>query len=354
MKPVQLSLEDVQHLSAEVRALTAAHLPLEKHLADAGQGHGRRLQAISQEISDRLQNGEAIDQIVESQQPGASRMLAATLAAGVQSGDLSTSIELLGDLASDLVDVRTRLTRAMAYPLVICVIAGALFLFSIRIFLQQIFETLVDLGADISPVFYWIYAYDERYPQWPWVCPAVLLALVLLWVISGRASRMAFRGPERLLLVIPGVHSLVRDLQFYTLTRMTGLLIERELPLPDALVLAGSCVGNPGLETACLSEAEAIRRGTVVEPATDNWQPGQMPPLLQACVTHAVTSDTLLVDRIKGVASHYQRRIGLNLAWLQHVIPGALLLVFGGGAVFIYAISLMWPVRELYRTLTDF
>jgi hypothetical protein len=132
------------------------------------------------------------------------------------------------------------------------------------------------------------------------------------------------------------------------------LLIDRELPLPDALVLAGSCVGNPGLETACLSEAEAIRRGTVVEPATDNWQPGQMPPLLQACVTHAVTSDTLLVDRIKGVASHYQRRIGLNLAWLQHVIPGALLLVFGGGAVFIYAISLMWPVRELYRTLTDF
>ncbi len=354
MIPVQLSLEDVQHLSAEVRALSAARLPLEKHLADAGRGHGRRLQVISQEISDRLQNGEAIDQIVQGQRSGASRMLAATLAAGVQSGDLAASIELLGDLASDLVDVRTRLTRAMAYPLVICVIAGALFLFSLRIFLQQIFETLVDVGADISPAFYWIYAYDERYPQWPWVCPAVLLALVLIWVISGRASQMAFRGPERLLLLIPGVRGLVRDLQFYALTRMTGLLIERQLPLSDALMLAGSCAGDYHLESASRLQADAVRRGTTVTVSTGHWKKGQMPPLLQACISHPVDNDTQLIERLRGVASHYQHRIGLNLAWLQHVIPGALLVVVGGGATFIYAIALMWPVRELYQSLSVF
>jgi type II secretory pathway component PulF len=354
MKPVQLTLEDVQYLSSEIRALTQARLPLEKHLADAGRGHGRRVQVISQEISDQLQRGEAVENIVDSHQSGAPRMLAATLAAGVLSGDMATSIELLGDLAADLVDARTRLTRAMAYPLVICVIAGALFLFAIRIFLRQVFETLLDLGADISPILYWIDAYDARYPHWPWICPAVLLAVVLIWLISGRASRMAFRGPERVLLLIPGVRSLVRDLQFYTLTRMVGLLIQRQLTLPDALMLAGNCVGDRGLETACHAEANTIRRGVSEPPPVDNWKHGQMPPLLQACVAYPAASDSELVERLGGVAGHYRRRVGLNLAWLQHVIPGTLLVLFGGGAVFIYGLSLMWPVSELYRSLTAF
>ena len=354
MKRLTVRLEDLQHLSAEIRALTEARLPLEKHLADAGRGHGRRIQELSQEISERLQTGESVENIVDRQKPGPSRMLAAALAAGVLSGDMTMSVELLGDLAADLVNARTRLTRAMAYPLVICIIAGALFLFSIRLFLRQLFDILVDLGANLAPIVYWIHACDERYPQWPWVCSAAALAVVLAWLVSGRAERMAFRGPERVLLLIPGVRSLVRDLQFYTLTRMVALFIQRELPLPDALRLAGSCVGDAGLETACSVEAAAIQRGESTSGPDGRWRRGQMPPLLQACVTHHVEHDSELVDRLGGVAGHYQRRISLNLAWLQHVIPGSLLVLFGGGAVFVYVMTLMWPVSELYRSLTVF
>lgn len=354
MKPLKLNLSDVQHLSAEVRALAEARLPLEQHLADAGRGHGRRIELLCTEISDRLQAGESIDDIVDGQAPGASRMLAAALAAGVQSGDMATSIELLGDLSNDLVEARTRLTRAMAYPLVICVIAGALFFVAIRLFLKQVFETLLDLGTDISPVFYHLYVWDERYPHWPWICPTALLVVAALWLIRGRGGQMAFHGIDRVLLVIPGIRSLVRDLQFYMVTRMTGLLVQRQLPLPDALTLAGNCVGDEHMEAACSAQAASIRQGTKMAPHEEPWRPGQMPPLLQASVTHPVSNDDELVDRLRGVAGHYHRRIGLNLAWLQHVIPAALLVVFSGGAVFTYGMLLMWPVAKLYQSLSTF
>lgn len=347
-------MDDVQQLCTEIRTLTAARLPLEKHLAVAGRGHGRRITAVCQDISDRLQKGESVEQIVSDHQPGSSRMLAATLAAGVRSGDLNASVELLGDLAGDLVSLRNQLTRAMAYPLLICVIAGGLFLFSVRLFLQRIFLLLVDVGADLSPIVWQLAALDERHPEWPWYASVVLLLAMLLWLLSVRSGRMAFRGPERLLLVIPGIQSLIRDLQFYTLTRMTGLLIERQLPLPDALLLAGGCVGDGRLEAACSREAARIRQGASAEAPVGRWRPGRLPPLLQASVSHEAHSDRQLCDRLLGVAMHYQRRMGLNLAWLQHVIPGAMLVLFGGGAVFIYSISLIWPVARLYESLNVF
>jgi len=162
MSLASLTLSDIDALSAEIQALAAARLPLEKHLVDAGRGRGRRIEAVTTEISERLENGEQIQDIVNQHTSGPGRMLAATLVAGIRSGDLTTSVELLGDLSPDLVEVRNQLTRAMVYPVVICVLAGALFLFSIRVFLRRVFEMLIDLGSDIPSVFYWLYAADQK------------------------------------------------------------------------------------------------------------------------------------------------------------------------------------------------
>jgi len=349
-----LTLSDIDALSAEIRALAAARLPLEKHLVDAGRGRGRRVETVAREISQRLEHGEQIDDIVRQHQSGAGRMLAATLIAGIRSGDLAKSVELLGDLSSDLVEVRSQLTRALIYPTVICVLAGALFLFSIRIFLSRVFELLIDLGSEMPTVFYWLYAADQRYPAWPWVLPCGLIASLLVWTLARWNGQVAFRGPGRLLLLIPGVSALVRDIRFYTLTRMLCLLVERQLPLPDALIIAGCCLGDSHLERACRHESASIRRSLRRELPAGVWRPGQLPPLLHACLAQQSVNEQVFASQLRGVAGHYQKRIWMSLSWLQHVIPPLLLVTIGGTAAVIYGLALMWPVGELYRSLTTF
>ncbi len=354
MSTGSLTLSDIDALSAEIRALAAARLPLEKHLVDAGRGRGRRIEAVTKDISQRLENGEQIDDIVNQYNSDAGRMLAATLIAGIRSGDLATSVELLGDLSGDLVAVRSQLTRALVYPVVICVLAGALFLFSIRIFLRRVFEMLIDLGGDLPSVFYGLYAADQRHPAWPWILPCALIAVLAIWMLAGRNGQVAFRGPGRILLLIPGVSALLRDIRFYTLTRMLCLLIERQLPLTDALVIAGGCVGDVHLERACHAEADATRRGLRQELPQGVWRRGQLPPLLHACLVQQSVSEHVLTDQLRGVAGHYQKRIWMSLSWLQHVIPPLLLVAIGGSAAVIYGLALMWPVGELYRSLSTY
>ena len=90
-----VTLQDIENLSIEVKALVDARLPLETNLAEAGTGHGRRLQELTESISTSLAKGETLDATIRTSQLGAPRMLAAAVAAGVRSGELGSAVEVL-------------------------------------------------------------------------------------------------------------------------------------------------------------------------------------------------------------------------------------------------------------------
>jgi general secretion pathway protein F len=348
-----VTLEDIRNLSAEVQALVAAGLPLETNLAKAGRGYGRRLEQLTETISTSLSEGQSLEDTIRDNKIGAPRMLAAAVAAGVQTGQLGGTIEMLGNLADDLVDLRQRVLQSMTYPLTIVAMAMLLFLISIRHFLNAVGRTLNDAAAQSTSTFQYIIALDAEYWWWPLVFPAVCLFLAMMWVFSGRADSMAFNGPEKVLLLLPGVGSMIRDLQFYSLTRMLSLMVERELPLSDSLLLAGACCGNAGLDTACQRTANELQKGNIPVPgSTENWRPGNLPPLLMACIRNCSQKEHLFNERLGSVVGYYDRRLSVSVSWLRNIIPIAMLLVVGGGTVALYGLTVFIPITELYRFLT--
>jgi type II secretory pathway component PulF len=209
-----VTLEDIQNLSYEVSSLVKAGLPLESHLANAGAGHNKQLKQLTESISLRLQNGESLEDVVRDNKIGAPRMLAAAVAAGIQTGRLSETVELLGDVANDLVDLRRRILQSLSYPLTVVATAILLFLVFIRAFLARVHYLINDHDIHVSPIFRSALEYDAAFWWWPIVFPLIGGVFMLLWVGSGRAQSMAFRGPERILFLLPGVASMIRDLKF--------------------------------------------------------------------------------------------------------------------------------------------
>lgn len=334
--------------------LVRAGLPLEQHLADAGRGHGQRLQQLTESIVNGLQQGHSLEQLIEQDTGGESKMLASAVAAGVRSGNLGATIEMMGDFAADLVSLRRQVLQAMVYPLTVVVVAWCLFALVIQHTLTRILTATEQLGINLHPVLLYLLQLNARHPEWLWVVPAVCLLLAALWLLSGRAATMAFRGPERLLLWLPGVRTLVRDLQFYTLARMLSLMVDRSIPLPEALILAGATCGSPDLEAASRSLARQLREGQRPEhQAGRGWTRRQFPPLLQACLRQTATDEQRFSLRLKAVTDYYRERLGFHTAWLKTVLPVALFVVIGGGAAAIYAASVFWPVLEIYRQLSD-
>ena len=348
-----VTLEDISNLSTEVQALVAAGLPLETNLAQAGQGYGKRLEQLTESISIGLAEGQSLEDTIRNNRIGAPRMLAAAVAAGVRTGQLGSTIEMLGDLADDLVELRQRVLQSITYPLTIVAMALLLFFVFIRNFLAAIGDTLDDAAtAQSASTMRHVIAFDAQYWWWPLLFPAVGLLLAFLWVVTGRASSMAFKGPEKVLLLLPGVGAMIRDLQFYSLTRMLSLLVERELPLSDSLLLAGACCGNSALDVACQQTARELQQGNIPVPGkNENWRPGNLPPLLLACVRNCSLREDQFKERLGSVVAYYGRRLSISVSWLRNIIPVAMLLVIGGGTVAMYALTVFLPITELYRFL---
>ena len=203
--------------------------------------------------------------------------------------------------------------------------------------------------------------WNKAAPWWTYVVPLGLSMLAGFWIVSGRAATMAFRGPEKIFLFLPGVRPLVRDLQNYTLTRMLSLPADRGLTLPDALTLAGGASGSAKLERACNEVSAKIRSGQGISgtASTNSSQAStshayrrySLPPLLDVCLQQVQYSEDRLVLRLRTIADFYRNRLERNFAWLRLLMPFVMFVVIAGGCALFYSVMVFWPAAELYRHL---
>ena len=204
----KLSLEDMQALSEEISHLVQAGMPLVESLAEAGAGRGVRLTRVMQTLSEGLSQGKTLPELIQRESIGAPRMLASAIGAGIQSNSLGLTVELMGDFAADVVDLRNRLLQAAAYPLTVVLIASVMLILFVQNTLEMFLETIVSWDLQINKFLMTLLEWNQAAPWWTYVFPVGLILLTGLWIISGRASTMAFQGPEKIFLLLPGVRPL--------------------------------------------------------------------------------------------------------------------------------------------------
>ena len=344
---MSVKLEDIQNISNEVSSIVRAGLPLESGLAQSSTAQLSRLASM---ITEQLEDGVSPDKLVSDSPDHGTRMLTAAVAVGVRSGRLADSIELMGNLASDLIGLRRRVLQSLSYPLIVLLVGILLFMTWIHWFLGKAYDLMTDRGST-GGLLHRLIEFDQQCWWWPLAIPIAVLLVAAWWTMTGRASSMAFRGPERILLLLPGVGAVVRDLQFYLLTRLLTQMIERKQPLHESLVLAGACSGSAGLEAACNRASRQVEAGVNAFSPVQEWQQGQLPPLLAACLNQPDGNEELLIRRLEGIAGHYRRRLNVNLTWLRHVVPVAMFVIIGGSTVALFSLAFFWPVVEVYRSV---
>lgn len=324
----QLSSEQLIAFNDELAALLRAGVPLERGLRALGREERGRLGAFATEMSARLERGESLDQLITQHDPIFPPLYRAVLAAGLRSGRLAGALEGLAKATTGALEMRRRMTAALAYPLLVAAVAYGLFVLSIDQLVPPIADAYDVFRIPPPPGFDVLLYLGETWRHWaPW--PPVLLAVWILWQLFPPAQASTPRSWFRPLA------TLYRYGRWTAFCNTLAVLVEHDVPLPEAAQLAAQASGDRQLAAASTTFAERAARG-------EREALSVFPPMLAFLLSTARGQDDI-VHALRRLAGDYERRMQRGIQWLTLYLPAVLTIVIGGGATLTQLLCYLAP-----------
>jgi type II secretory pathway component PulF len=340
----------------EIAALVRARVPLDRGLVHLGRDLGGRPGELMQALAKDLERGESLTAALAAQGDAFPPVFRAVVEAGVRSGQLAPAVEGLVGLARRLAELRRTIRLALAYPIFLVLLAYGLLMLFVIVVAPPLADALhegIQQGTSPEPplVAVILRKLPESLPYWGVAFPAALLAVMAF--CSRRISRGGLLQPGatvRLLSWMPWVGRLLRLASDALATDVLAILLERGLPLPEAVTLAAQAVGRIGKPSHVAAGerlVEHLRRGLPPERAAVEAAglPGRVAWLLRGAFSPEARLTTL-----RRMADGYRRQADDLADAARLWLPVVLTLVIGGGVAILYALTLFVPwVQMIWR-----
>lgn len=323
-------------LNEEIISLARAGVPLDSGLTALAREMPGRLQGLAQDFSQRLEAGATLTDVL-----GATGsfppLYRAMVEAGIRTGNLAAALEGLSATLRRARELRRALWAGAVYP---AMVLAAWYAFSI-FFLLQLWPGMASARAyfEVAPnrgtaVLDWL---RDTLPWWGPIIPAVLILCGFLGRLG--AFRLRRDNPIATRLIPSATLATSGSLAVYT--DLLALLIEHNVPLPEAIELSGRASGDRSLELDSQEFAKQLRGGENHPQGFSNV-PGWIRWLLMA---HLPSHQ--LVKALRQLSGSYHRRAEHAAQWFSIYLPVFISAGVGGMLVLIYALMALGPWYQL-------
>lgn len=188
------------------------------------------------------------------------RVYTAMVQAGETGGFLDLVLAQIADFQSREKELRSKVTTAMLYPLILLVLALGVLVFLLTFFIPRFQTIFKGFGASLPWLTQVIIGASHIVRSYGIL---VLLGLALIvffirtWVVSEKGRRVW----EGLMLKAPIVGPLVAQFAMARFCRMLGTLLGAGVPLVQALNVARKSIGNQILVDAVAQSIERVQQG---------------------------------------------------------------------------------------------
>ncbi|MBB5687435.1 type II secretion system inner membrane protein GspF [Sphingobium boeckii] len=266
----------------------------------------------------------------------------AMVSAGESSGTLGLILDRLSDLLERQAQVKGKVTSALAYPVVLALVAvfvvTALMIFVVPKVVEQ-FDTV---GQKLPLLTRMVMGLSDFLVNWWWLLAIMIAGLgALIWrALKEPAIRLAV---DRRLLRIPLIGRLIRDLHAARMARTLSTMVASRLPLLEGLTLTSQTIHNRALKVASEDIVEAIRGGGSLSAALK--RAGVFPPLLVYLAASGEAAGKLDV-MLERAADYLEREFDGFTATALSLLEPAIIVVMGG-VVALIVLSILLPILQL-------
>ncbi len=339
-----LSAEEAAELGHQIAELAKAGLPLGAGLrAMAAELPSRRLAQALRRVAAQVDAGVELPAALSAKGVPLPPHVLGLVLAGVRSGRLPELMEQFVAAERRRLELRRRVRLAVAYPGLLLAALFALYLSFSEYVVPGFTELFGEFGAALPTMTHftlWIAGPGSR----------ALVALLVL-VVTGfvlLASARHSPAARRALDCFPVLGPMWRARRLAVFSRLMSLLLDQQVPLPEALRLSGEGVNEPVLADACREAARRVEGGDLLSDSLSDSR--QYPPSLRP-VVHWGQHVGDLAGAFRGAAELYERRVQTQLTLWEAVVPPILFLLVGSG-ILLMVLGLFLPLVGLIVSLT--
>ncbi|MBS7458923.1 type II secretion system inner membrane protein GspF [Coralloluteibacterium stylophorae] len=342
---LRLRTRDLALLTRQLASLVAV-APLEEALRTiAAQTERRATRAVLQATHARLVEGHRLSDAMAAQPRAFPPLYRAMVAAGEGSGALPHILERLADLLERQQEVRGKLVTALVYPAALALTALAVIAALMIFVVPRVVEQFETMGRELPFLTRVVIALSDA------LAHGALPALVVL-VAGGLGFAQALRRPtfrrrvDALVLRLPVLGRLLRDLHAARLARTLSVMLASGLPVVEGLAITARTVGNRVLREATEAMVVAIREGGSLSAAMR--RAGTFPPTLLYMASSGENSGRL-APMLDGAADYLEREFNTFTAAALSLLEPAIIVLLGG-VVAVIVLSILLPILQ-FNTL---
>jgi type II secretory pathway component PulF len=310
-------------------------------------GRGQ-LKQVTLALAEDLRAGHTLSEAFARQGGKIPPFYAGLVAAGARTGRISDVLATLTVYARSISNVRRIIVDALFYPAVVLFIAIIMFGGLCYYILPQFDEMYHEFNIRLPAVTEWameIGRHPIRYLAFPvgWIIFGVILARLTLG-LSGR-------GPvlwARFVYSIPIVGTLIRAARLAAFTDLLAILIDYELPLPEAFFMAGAASSEPVMAATSQEVYEALKQGM---PLGIVLRGRGLVPEWVSWMTGLGERRGTLGQTLHHVAEMYRRQVEMRAALLRSLLPPFLIIFTAGLFLGFFVVAVMFPIFKLLEAL---
>lgn len=350
-----LNLQELALLNQEIAALVRAGVPLESGLAMAGASGSGAQEVLMLRLAQRLREGQSFAEALHSEGGELPRLYRAVVEAGARTGRLPEALESLATFAQQTLQLRRRIDLALLYPALVLLMAGVLFAWLVAFWVPRLSDAFFWLRIPETSWVRRLVWLQQHLWSWAWIIPAAVFLLGGWWWFSTR-GRYGLKGTTETTAwsafrVLPGIRSIVANFRRANFCDLLAMLLDHQVPLPDASLLAAEAAGDRSLRRVASRISEGVRSGHSLADCLAVGR--ELPPFVSWMLICGERQGTL-ISTLRQVADVLRQRAASESDWLRIMLPTLLVVGVGGTAVLAYALAVFGPMSQLLHALGEF
>jgi type IV pilus assembly protein PilC len=329
---VKIKMDDFLLFNQQMAALIHAGLPVLQSIQMLRhRSPNAKLREVLGDVESRIKSGSALSEAFAAQGETFPQMYIASILAGERSGNLDEILRRYVTYTKAMAAIRRKLRSALTYP---CILLGASVIL-VSMLTTYVIPQFSSIYENVGTQLPWITEFVIGVSSGVrnnlfWLLPVLLGITFSLW--SWRKTENGRRTMDRMILRIPIVGELVRQMTTAQFTRSLATLLAGGITLVEGFQIALASITNRELLRTTEPALPRVREG---KPFTESLAAAGWVPELAVDMIGVGERSGSLREMLEEVSGFYDAETEVKLGQLTTFIEPAILITMGAVVVTI-------------------